>query len=168
MTHPATPPVQEAPRWRRRKDARPNEIIRAALDVFIRQGFAATRVQDIARQAGITIGTLYLYFPSKEALFHAAVAHAMTPVLAFAEDRVSSHHGAAEPRVGARDVPPAPHVRGRAPPRPDVTTEPLIRARARARRRRPRASTYRSPRRPQVRKWPPIRASRGRRRLGGS
>src|SRR5918994_4839 len=97
VPHRATPPVQEAPRWRRRKDARPNEIIRAALDVFIRQGFAATRVQDIARQAGITIGTLYLYFPSKEALFHAAVAHAMTPVLAFAEDRVSSHHGAAEP-----------------------------------------------------------------------
>jgi AcrR family transcriptional regulator len=97
MTQPATPTLDDAPRWRRRKDARPQEILEAALDVFVRQGFAATRVQDIARQAGITIGTLYLYFPSKEALFHAAVMQAMTAVLVPAEERVSCHQGAAEP-----------------------------------------------------------------------
>lgn len=61
-----------APR-RRRRDARPAELIDAALDVFAERGFAGARLTDIARRAGVTKGTVYLYFSSKEELFEAAV-----------------------------------------------------------------------------------------------
>jgi AcrR family transcriptional regulator len=60
-----------AKRWQRRKDARPPEILDAALAVFAQKGFAATRLDDIAAKAGITKGTIYLYFNSKQALFEA-------------------------------------------------------------------------------------------------
>ena len=60
-----------AKRWQRRKDARPAEILDAALAVFAQKGFAATKLDDIAAQAGITKGTIYLYFDSKQALFEA-------------------------------------------------------------------------------------------------
>ena len=60
-----------AKRWQRRKDARPPEILEAALAVFAQKGFAATRLDDVAAKAGITKGTIYLYFDSKQALFEA-------------------------------------------------------------------------------------------------
>jgi AcrR family transcriptional regulator len=60
-----------AKRWQRRKDARPPEILDAALAVFAQKGFAATRLDDIAAKAGITKGTIYLYFDSKQSLFEA-------------------------------------------------------------------------------------------------
>jgi AcrR family transcriptional regulator len=60
-----------AKRWQRRKDARPPEILDAALAVFAQKGFAATRLDDVAAKAGITKGTIYLYFDSKQALFEA-------------------------------------------------------------------------------------------------
>jgi AcrR family transcriptional regulator len=61
------------PRWRRRKDARPQEILEAALACFAAKGFAATRMDDIAGRAGVTKGTIYLYFQNKEAVFKALV-----------------------------------------------------------------------------------------------
>ena len=60
-------------RWRRRKDARPAEILDAALAVFAEKGFAAARMDDIAQRAGVTKGTIYLYFESKEAVFRGLV-----------------------------------------------------------------------------------------------
>jgi AcrR family transcriptional regulator len=60
-----------AKRWQRRKEARPAEILDAALAVFAQKGFAATKLDDIAAKAGITKGTIYLYFDSKQALFEA-------------------------------------------------------------------------------------------------
>jgi TetR/AcrR family transcriptional regulator len=57
----------------RRKDARPTELLDAALDLFVEHGYAATRVEEVARQAGVSKGTLFLYFPSKEELFKAVV-----------------------------------------------------------------------------------------------
>ena len=57
----------------RRKDARPGELLDAALEIFVEKGFAATRVEDVARQAGVSKGTVFLYFPSKEELFKAVV-----------------------------------------------------------------------------------------------
>src|SRR4051812_44823705 len=60
-----------AKRWQRRKDARAAEILDAALASFAQKGFAATRLDDIAARAGITKGTIYLYFDSKQALFEA-------------------------------------------------------------------------------------------------
>src|SRR6478736_6341132 len=55
--------------WQRRKDARAPEILEAALAMFAQKGFAATRLDDVAAKAGITKGTIYLYFDSKQALF---------------------------------------------------------------------------------------------------
>src|SRR5947209_6880887 len=61
--------MDEQPRWMRRKQARAPEILDAALACFSEKGFAATRMEDIARRAGISKGTIYLYFESKQAVF---------------------------------------------------------------------------------------------------
>ncbi len=57
----------------RRKDARPGELIEAALELFVEKGFAATRAEEVAKRAGVSKGTLFLYFSSKEELFKAVV-----------------------------------------------------------------------------------------------
>lgn len=57
----------------RRKEARPGELLEAALDLFVEKGFAATRSEEVAKRAGVSKGTLFLYFPSKEELFKAVV-----------------------------------------------------------------------------------------------
>jgi AcrR family transcriptional regulator len=67
------------PRWRRRKDARPAEIIDAALSVFAENGYAAARLEEIARRAGVSKAALYLYFETKEDLFRAVVKTAIAP-----------------------------------------------------------------------------------------
>jgi AcrR family transcriptional regulator len=72
-------------RWRRRKDARPGEIVAAALACFAERGFAATRLDDVAKRAGVTKGTLYLYFPNKEDLFKAVVRQSVVANIAFSE-----------------------------------------------------------------------------------
>ena len=64
-------------RWRRRKEARPQEILDAALTVFAEKGFAAARMDDIAARAGVTKGTIYLYFESKDAVFKALLAESI-------------------------------------------------------------------------------------------
>jgi AcrR family transcriptional regulator len=68
-------------RWRRRKHARPSEILNAALACFTERGFAATRLEDVARRAGVTKGTLYLYFRNKEELFEAVVRQSLVPYI---------------------------------------------------------------------------------------
>src|SRR5260370_20937275 len=73
------------PRWQRRKDARPEEIVAAALDVFVERGFARARLEEVARRAGVTKGTIYLYFKSKEALVKAVVRGTIVPVIAQGE-----------------------------------------------------------------------------------
>jgi TetR/AcrR family transcriptional regulator len=57
----------------RRKEARPGELLAAALDLFVEKGFAATRSEEVAQRAGVSKGTLFLYFPTKEDLFKAVV-----------------------------------------------------------------------------------------------
>ena len=61
------------PKRERRKDARPGELLEAALDIFVEKGFAGTRVEEVALRAGVSKGTLFLYFASKEELFKAVV-----------------------------------------------------------------------------------------------
>lgn len=70
-TAPTTPSA--GTKRERRKEARPGELLEAALDLFVEKGFAATRVDDVAARAGVSKGTLFLYFPSKEELFKAVV-----------------------------------------------------------------------------------------------
>jgi len=83
------PPVGE-PRWRRRKADRPGEIIAAALDVFSERGFAAARLDDVAKRAGLSKGALYLYFETKEDLFRAVVGEAAGANLAHLEKAVAA------------------------------------------------------------------------------
>lgn len=72
-------PSSPEPRWRRRKEDRPADIVAAALELFTEKGFAAARLDEIARSAGVSKGTLYLYFDSKEALFRAVVRDVVVP-----------------------------------------------------------------------------------------
>jgi AcrR family transcriptional regulator len=81
------------PKWRRRKDARPGEIVAAALAVFAEKGFAAARLDDVARRAGVSKGALYLYFETKEQLFAAVVRDAVAPGLAQVRDMASAYQG---------------------------------------------------------------------------
>ena len=78
------------PRWRRRKEARPAEIVSAALAVFAEKGFAAARLDDIAARAGVSKGALYLYFETKQDLFGAVVRDAVSPNIATVEAAVSA------------------------------------------------------------------------------
>lgn len=69
------------PRWKRRAEDRPKEICAAALAVFSEKGFAAARLDEIARRADVSKGTLYLYFKDKESLFRAVVRNTIAPNL---------------------------------------------------------------------------------------
>lgn len=69
----AAQPVHSEPRWRRLPEERPRQILAAALDVFGEHGLANARLEDIAKRAGLSKGTIYLYFPNKEELFREMV-----------------------------------------------------------------------------------------------
>lgn len=69
------------PRWRRRKESRPGEIAAAALELFVEHGYAATKLEDVASRAGVSKGTLYLYFRDKEDLFRAVVDRMVVPTV---------------------------------------------------------------------------------------
>ena len=85
------------PRWARRKEARPGELLDAALDLFVERGFAATRLDEVAARAGVSKGTLYLYYASKEELFKAVVRQNIVPLIeAFERDVAASQAGSAE------------------------------------------------------------------------
>ena len=79
-----------APR-RRRKEARPQELTAAALALFTEKGFAATRLDEVAARAGVSKGTLYLYFDSKEALFKAVIREGVVPAIAEGEALLDEH-----------------------------------------------------------------------------
>ena len=67
------------PRVQRRKEDRPAEITAAALAAFAENGYAATRVDDVAKRAGVSKGLLYLYFKTKEELFKAVIRSFISP-----------------------------------------------------------------------------------------
>ena len=81
------------PRWHRRKEARPVEILDAALLEFAARGFAAARLEDIAHRAGCTKGTIFLYFENKEELFKALVRHTALPAIEQSESLADRHEG---------------------------------------------------------------------------
>ena len=81
------------PRWERRKDARPGELSSAALELFVERGFAATRLDDVAKRAGVSKGTLYLYFDSKDDLFKAVIREGIVSRIVEFEDRMRSYQG---------------------------------------------------------------------------
>lgn len=83
----------EKPAHCRRKEARPAEIIAAALHLFDEKGYAATRLDDVALRAGVSKGTIYLYFDSKEALFNAVVREGLVAALSGWEVRLANDAG---------------------------------------------------------------------------
>lgn len=100
MRSTAPPPSAEPPALRtRRKEARPAELLAAALDCFVEKGFAATRMDDIARRAGVAKGTFYLYFPSKQAVFEALVRESLLPRVAALEAASRAAGGSASNRL---------------------------------------------------------------------
>lgn len=88
--------VRAEARWTRRKDARPAELLAAALDLFVERGYAGTRLDDVASRAGVSKGTLYLYYSSKEELFKAVIREGLVPVYEHGERMVDAHTGSAE------------------------------------------------------------------------
>ena len=80
----------EPTRRQRRKEARPAELAAAALALFVEKGFAATRLDDVAARAGVSKGTLYLYFDSKEALFRAVIEESVLPLIDAFEIKVEA------------------------------------------------------------------------------
>lgn len=79
----------------RRKEARPQELLDAALELFAHKGFAATRSEEVAARAGVSKGTLYLYYPSKEELLKAVIQQRLSSEIAAVAARVERHGGPA-------------------------------------------------------------------------
>src|SRR3569623_2169888 len=92
-------PDPRGPKFRRRAEARPDEVLDAALTLFIERGFAATRVEDIASQAGLSKGAVYLYFPSKEAILEGLVKRAVLPVANSALGVIQNYVGDPRPVI---------------------------------------------------------------------
>ncbi len=86
-----------SPRWQRRPDARPQELLDAALALFVEKGYAATRLEEVAQSAGVAKATLYLYYDNKLELFKAVVRHALVERF----DEVAQAQG--RRRIGARE-----------------------------------------------------------------
>jgi len=78
---------------RRRKEARPSELLDAALELFVEKGFASTRSEEVARRAGVSKGTLYLYFPSKEELLKAVIQRFLADPIASSAQEADTADG---------------------------------------------------------------------------
>src|SRR3954471_12664003 len=88
-------PSSQEPRWRRLPEERPQQIIDAALAVFGERGLAAARLDDIAKRAGLSKGTIYLYFPNKEELFREVVRHTVVSQIEESERQFGEVGGSA-------------------------------------------------------------------------
>jgi AcrR family transcriptional regulator len=91
---PPLPHIQAAPHPRqRRKQARPQELLDAALHLFVERGFASTRMEEVAALAGVSKGTLYLYYPSKEELLKAVIRERLSNEIEAGALEVEQHVG---------------------------------------------------------------------------
>lgn len=84
------------PRWERRKEARPAELLAAALDLFVDKGYAGTRLDDVAARAQVSKGTLYLYFANKEELFKAVVRESVVTLIRNSAEQAAVATGSSE------------------------------------------------------------------------
>lgn len=88
------------PQRQRRKEARPQELLDAALGLFVEKGFAATRSEEVAARAGVSKGTLYLYYPSKEELLKAVVRENLSGLIAEGSGIADHYEGSASELMG--------------------------------------------------------------------
>lgn len=95
-TAPHAKPHRTCRSWERRKEHRPSELLDAATDIFVARGYAAARLDDIAARAGVSKGTLYLYFASKEELFKAVVRVKFLPLIEEFHTRIQQATGCTE------------------------------------------------------------------------
>ncbi|MFT6273775.1 MAG: AcrR family transcriptional regulator [Dinoroseobacter sp.] len=91
ISHAADPPVR-----RRRKTARPTEIVVAAFASFVEHGYAGTKLDEVAKRAGIAKGTVYLYFDTKQDLFEAVIRKEVSSVIGDIEAMVEAYEGPSE------------------------------------------------------------------------
>lgn len=97
MSDQAVEPAGKPARRGRKPQVDPVQLVECALAEFSEKGFAGSRLDDVAARAGVSKGTLYLYFPSKEALFKAVVRHTLLPNLDRFEIMVQQHQGPVAP-----------------------------------------------------------------------
>jgi len=95
VSRPQEVPAIAEPRWRRLPEERPGQILTAALAVFGERGLAAARLEDVAKRAGLSKGTIYLYFPNKEELFREMVRHSVVSAIEEREQLLSGASGSA-------------------------------------------------------------------------
>ena len=89
-------PTPQEPRWRRLPEERPKQILSAALAEFGERGLAAARLEDIAKRAGLSKGTIYLYFPNKEALFQEVIRQTVVAKIEKSERELTGAASATE------------------------------------------------------------------------
>ena len=88
-------PASSEPRWRRLPEERPAQILKAALTEFGERGLVSARLDDIAKRAGLSKGTIYLYFPNKEELFREVVRHTVVSQIEESERQFDEVTGSA-------------------------------------------------------------------------
>lgn len=96
MNNPETSPEESDLKPRRRKADRPDEIVEAAMETFLKVGYARAKVIDIAKKAGAAKGTVYLYFKTKDQLFEAVVRRFLGPLVSLMDDYVSNFEGSSQ------------------------------------------------------------------------
>jgi AcrR family transcriptional regulator len=101
FSHLETPSKRQGGQRRRIKEMRPTEILDAAFEEFVLNGYAATRLEDVARRVGLTKGALYLYFPSKMELFKAVVRSCVQPIMADVEATLAGFEGSTRDLLSA-------------------------------------------------------------------
>jgi AcrR family transcriptional regulator len=94
-SHTDTGPVRQ-----RRKESRPQELLDAALDLFVEKGYAATRSEEVALRAGVSKGTLYLYYPSKEELLKEVIRANVVNQIAEGSQVIRRHDGTTAELLG--------------------------------------------------------------------
>ena len=95
----STHPTASEPRWRRLPEERPRQILEAALAVFGERGLGPARLEDIAKRAGLSKGTIYLYFPNKEELFREVVRSVLIERIERAEREVDARSDSASDQL---------------------------------------------------------------------
>jgi len=107
---PRRTPTKAFRRGRRPKQGRPQEILAAAFEEFSAHGYAAARLEDVAKRVGIAKGTIYLYFKHKEGLFRAVVRSMIRPVFEQLIPYVENFPGSAEELLGQLQVRHYTHI----------------------------------------------------------
>lgn len=100
-TDSLTPACAPVGRREQQKEAKRTALVDAALAVFSRVGFAAAKMDDVAEEAGVSKGTVYLYFDSKEKLFEGMVKAKMSPMLNEVQAVMAQPHESAAERLVA-------------------------------------------------------------------